>query len=46
MRSIDWKKIKGFIFDLDGVVYRGNKPIITATKKINELIKKIIKLLF
>ena len=46
MRSIDFKKIKGFIFDLDGVVYRGNKPIITATKKINELIKKNYKVTF
>ena len=46
MRKINWKKIKGFIFDLDGVVYRGDKPINSAVKKINELIKKNIKLLF
>jgi ribonucleotide monophosphatase NagD (HAD superfamily) len=45
MTKINWKKIKGFIFDLDGVVYRGNKPIKSAVKTINHLIKKNIKLL-
>ena len=46
MKKINWKNIKGFIFDLDGVVYRGNKPIKTAVKKINELIKKKYKVAF
>ena len=46
MRKINWKKIKGFIFDLDGVVYRGDKPINSAVKKINELIKKKYKVAF
>ena len=46
MTKINWKKIKGFIFDLDGVVYRGNKPIKSAVKKINYLIKKKYKVAF
>ena len=43
MKKINLKKIKGFIFDLDGVVYRGTKPIKNAVKKINELLKKNYK---
>ena len=46
MTKINWKKIKGFIFDLDGVVYRGNKPIKSAVKTINYLIKKKYKIAF
>ena len=46
MRKINWKKIKGFIFDLDGVVYRGSKPIESAVKKINELLKNNYKVTF
>ena len=46
MKKINFKKIKGFIFDLDGVVYRGAKPIKTAVKKINELLKKNYKVAF
>ena len=46
MKKINWKKIKGFIFDLDGVVYRGSKPIKSAVKKINELLKKNYKVAF
>jgi 4-nitrophenyl phosphatase len=46
MTKINWKKIKGFIFDLDGVVYRGNKPIKSAVKTINHLIKKKYKVAF
>ena len=46
MTKINWKKIKGFIFDLDGVVYRGNKPIKSAVKTINYLIKKKYKVAF
>tara|TARA_B100001121_G_scaffold306530_1_gene326199 strand:+ start:255 stop:1034 length:780 start_codon:yes stop_codon:yes gene_type:complete len=46
MRKINWKKIKGFIFDLDGVVYRGSKPIKSAVKKINELLKNKYKVAF
>lgn len=46
MRKINWKKIKGFIFDLDGVVYRGSKPIKSAVKKINELLKNNYKIAF
>ena len=40
------EKIKGFIFDLDGVVYRGSKPIKSAVKKINELLKSNYKVAF
>ena len=46
MKKINLKKIKGFIFDLDGVVYRGTKPIKNAVKKINELLKKNYKVAF
>tara|TARA_B100001057_G_scaffold492339_1_gene584533 strand:+ start:8934 stop:9713 length:780 start_codon:yes stop_codon:yes gene_type:complete len=46
MTKINWKKIRGFIFDLDGVVYRGNKPIKSAIKTINYLIKKKYKIAF
>ncbi len=37
------KNVHGFIFDLDGVVYSGKKPIITTIKFINYLLEKNIK---
>lgn len=40
------QKTKGFIFDLDGVVYSGKKPIITSIEFINFLLEKNIKVGF
>ena len=42
----DLKNKSFIIFDLDGVVYRGTKPIKNAVKKINELLKKNYKVAF
>lgn len=40
------QEVKGFIFDLDGVVYSGKKPIITTIEFINFLLEKNIKVGF
>lgn len=40
------KNTKGFIFDLDGVVYSGKKPIITTIEFINFLLGKNYKVGF
>ena len=36
------KDVKGFIFDLDGVVYSGSKPILSTIEFINFLLNKNI----
>ncbi len=40
------RNIKGFIFDLDGVVYSGKKPIIATIEFINFVLKKNYKVGF
>jgi len=38
--------IKGYIFDMDGVIWDGDKPIPHAVEKVNELMRRGKKLVF
>lgn len=42
----DMKFYKGYIFDMDGVIYRGTKPIQDAMEAVNDLRRRGCKLTF
>ena len=46
MAQIDFNNIKGYICDMDGVIYHGNKLLPGAAEFVNWLIEKEKKFVF